>query len=253
MKMSIQKKIERLDQKYKDKGGFTKFQQMVEGKGTLAQIGKHFGFSRQNAAGLYEALFNAHYSQIQRARRTEVQAKIQAEMSDLDWRMTAYRSAGRQRSMKKIRYIKIVREEAERRGFPVRILATRQSLVRVYINGYLCNISGTATKTIYHVPRRKEPTVYYRFAITTRPCDYCIFVLELGQGQYTYFIIPHEVVAGLTLVTLKDYRGERRTLPRGLGGLAYLLPLSKYQPYQEAWQFLMKPRSRPLVSKVPAT
>jgi len=238
MKMSRERKISRFDEKYANDGGFEKFKSMVEELRTLEEIGRHFGFSRQNTAGLYRSFFGEPYNKIQGKRKERRAKEIKRRSTDLESRLLEYEKLGKDRSAKKTFYTKVIKEKAEILGMKVELHAKRNSAVRIRINGNLINISGTNTETIYHIPRKRRPSIYYRFAITSRPVDYCIFVLDLGEDEdeerYTYYIIPYEMIKNLTLITLKDRYSDYRRKRNGD-------PPSKYAKFRNAWHQLKNP------------
>lgn len=235
MKMSRERKIARFDEKYKDKGGFAKFKEMVDDLCTLEEIGRHFGFSRQNTAGLYRSFFGEPYSKIQAKRKAKRRKEIKRRSTDLSARLKEYKKLGKDRSAKKTYYTQIVKERAEELGMDIELIAHRNSAVKMKINGFSVNISGTNTETIYHIPRKRRPSIYYRFAITSKPVDFCIFVLDLGEemgdDRYTYYIIPFEMIKHLTLITLKDKYSDYRRKKNGD-------PPSKYAKFRNAWHQL---------------
>lgn len=234
MKMKKERKIQRFDEKYKDKGGFAQFMKMVNDLNTLEEIGEHFGFSRQNAAGLYLSFFDKGYNEIQRRRKMRREQKRQIEATDLELRYERYIKQKKERGARKIHYIQVVRERAKELGLPVKLLANRNSAIKILINDYLVNISGTDTETIYHIPKKRHPSIYYRFAITSKPVDYCIFVLKLENGAHTFYIIPYDEIKHLTLITLKDqYSNYHIKADR---------PVSKYSKYRNAWALLTIPK-----------
>lgn len=231
MKMENLKKIQRFDEKYKHKGGFQKFEEMIENLATLEEIGDHFGFSRQNAAGLYLSFYGVGYNRIQKIRKHTRDNKRQRKATDLDLRYEQYRKNGKERSARKVHYTKVVSNRAEELGLPVELYANKNSSIKIRINGYSVNISGTDTETIYHIPKNRHPSIYYRFAITTKAVDFCIFVLDLADGGYTFYIMPYQEIKHLTLITLKraysnqEVDNSKRTP-------------SKYSKYRNAWALL---------------
>ncbi len=239
MKMDVERKIKRFDERYKDKGGFARFQSMIDNMATLEEIGEHFGFSRQNAAGLFQSFFGEGYNRIQRKRKSTRETKRQRKATDLDLRYREYMKTNKERSARKIHYTKVVKERAEELGLPVELAANRNSAIKILINDYAVNISGTDTETIYHIPKKRHPSIYYRFAITSKEVDYCIFVLDLGNNDYTFYIIPYEEIKHLTLITLKDQYSDYR---RGQVGKS---ALSKYSKYRNAWALLTGPKDKP--------
>ncbi len=239
MKMSRERKIARFDEKYKEIGGFKKFEEMVKNLCTLEEIGSHFGFSRQNTAGLYRSFFGEPYSKIQSKRKDKRAKEIRKRSTDLSARLKEYEKLGKDRSAKKTYYTKIIKDKAESLGMETELVANRNSAVKILVNGYSVNISGTNTETIYHIPRKRRPSIYYRFAITSKPVDFCIFVLDLGEEEegerYTYYIIPFEMIKHLTLITLKDRYSDYRRKKNGD-------PPSKYAQFRNAWHQLEKPK-----------
>ncbi|HHS51235.1 MAG TPA: hypothetical protein ENN07_08990, partial [candidate division Zixibacteria bacterium] len=183
MKMSRERKIARFDEKYRHKGGFDKFKEMVDNLATLEEIGAHFGFSRQNTAGLYRSFFGEPYNKVQHKRKHKKAKEIRRRNTDLDARLKEFTQLGKERSAKKTYYTKVVKDYAEKLGIETDLSAKRNSSVKMVLNGKYVNISGTNTETIYHIPRKRRPSIYYRFAITSKPVDYCIFVLDLGEEE----------------------------------------------------------------------
>ena len=233
MKMSRKKKIERFDRKYRDKGGFKKFMEMVENLATLEEIGKHFGYSRQNTAGLYRSFFNEGYGKIQKLRR---QRKLQEQFKtyeDLQNLIDKLNAKKKFRSAKKVKYIMLVKKICEEMGYDVQIRRKRSGALEVFINDYKCTISGTRTQTIYHIPRTHPPSVYFRFAVPSKPTDFCIFIIEVDKS-YIYHIIPYEEIKHLTLITLKESY-VRTIKTRGNKS-------SKYAIYRNRWDLLAKPK-----------
>jgi len=232
MKMSRERKIARFDEKYRHKGGFDKFKELVDGLATLEEIGEHFGFSRQNTAGLYRSFFGEPYNKVQHKRKNRKAKEAKRRSTDLEARLDEYNKLGKERSAKKTFYTKIVKEYADKLGIESDLNAKRNSSVKMVLNGMTVNISGTNTETIYHIPRKRRPSIYYRFAITNRPVDFCIFVLDLGEEEeeerYTFYIIPFEEIKDLTLITLKDRYSDYRKKRNGD-------PPSKYAKYRNAW------------------
>ncbi len=235
MKMSRERKIARFDEKYRHKGGFTKFKEMVDDLATLEKIGNHFGFSRQNTAGLYRSFYGEPYNKVQAKRKAKRTKEAKRRSTDLDARLKEYNKLGKERSVKKTFYTKVVKERAEQLGIEVKLTSKRNSAVKMTLNGKSVNISGTNTETIYHIPRKRRPSIYYRFAITSRPVDFCIFVLDLGpeegEDRYTFYIIPFKEIEHLTLITLKDRYSNYRRKRNGE-------PPSKYAKYRNAWHLL---------------
>ncbi len=241
MKMSRDRKVKRFDEKYRHKGGFAKFKKMVDELRTLEEIGSHFGFSRQNTAGLYRSFFGEPYNKIQSKRKDKRANEARRRSTDLDARLAEYKKLRKERSAKKTFYTRVVKEHAEKMGMNVELVAKRNSAVKMKLNDYKVNISGTNTETIYHIPRKRRPSIYYRFAITSRKVDYCIFVLDLGEeeadNRYTFYIIPFDEIKHLTLITLKDKYSDYRRKRSGE-------PPSKYAKYRNAWHLLKKPARR---------
>ncbi|MCK5833331.1 hypothetical protein KAH81_06635 [bacterium] len=235
MKMSRERKIARFDEKYRHKGGFEKFKDMVDNLSTLEEIGDHFGFSRQNTAGLYRSFFGEQYNKVQYKRKYKKAKEARIRSTDLDARLDEYNKLGKERSAKKTFYTKVVKDKAEKLGITAELDAKRNSAVRMILNGNSVNISGTNTETIYHIPRKRRPSIYYRFAITSRSVDFCIFVLDLGEEEgderYTFYIIPFKEIENLTLITLKDRYSDYRRKRNGD-------PPSKYAKYRNAWHLL---------------
>ena len=235
MKMSRERKIARFDEKYRHKGGFAKFKEMVDELCTLEEIGDHFGFSRQNTAGLYRSFFGQPYSKVQAKRKAKRAKELKRRSTDLDARLREYRRQGKDRSAKKTFYTKVVKQEAQKQDIDVELIAKRNSAVKMKLNDQLVNISGTNTETIYHIPRKRRPSIYYRFAITSRTVDFCIFVLDLGEDEgenrYTFYIIPYDKIKHLTLITLKDKYSDYRRKKNGE-------PPSKYAKYRNAWHLI---------------
>ena len=188
MRMESERKIKRFDEKYSEKGGFTKFQEMIDSLSTLEEIGQYFGFSRQNAAGLFLSFFGEGYNKVQKMRKEERDNTRLAEATDLKNRYENYMTIGKERSARKIMYAIVVKERAEELGLPVELSANKNSSIRTTINGYSVNISGTDTETIYHIPKKRRPSIYYRFAITAREVDYCIFVLDVEDDKYSSWL-----------------------------------------------------------------
>ena len=245
--MSKDRKIARFDEKYRQKGGFGKFREMVENLSTLEEIGEFFGFSRQNTAGLYRSFFGEPYNKVQSKRKDRRQKEARKKSTDLTARFDEYQKMGKERSAKKTFYTMIVKEYAEKLGVQVELVARRNSAVKMRLNGHLVNISGTNTETIYHIPRKRRPSIYYRFAITSRGVDFCIFVLDLGEEEaegderYTFYIIPFEEIKNLTLITLKDTYSDYRRKKNGD-------PPSKYAKYRNAWHQVLTPKQAEIVA-----
>ena len=241
MKMSREKKIERFDKKYKDKGGFKKFKEMVENLATLEEIGKHFGFSRQNTAGLFRSFFDKGYSVIQKKRQLTKkleQLKICCDLKELEKQLL---EKNKPSSAKKVAYIAVVKELAEKMGYRVCIRRKRSGALEVFINGHKCAISGTSTQTIYHIPKNHPPSIYYRFAVPAKPVDYCIFILDY-DGTHTFYIIPHDEIKHLSLITLKtDYHREK-----GRRGNTS----SKYAVFKNRWDLLAKAKPNPEIDEL---
>lgn len=226
MRMSREKKIERFDRKYAKKGGFAKLKEMIDNFATLEEIGRYFGFSRQNAAGIYASLFGGKYREVQLRRREKASVSRIIKLQNLDERLERLKQVGRLRSFKKTLYVKLVKEEAERHGLKVEFASTKAFTPKLRINGHLTTISGTDTKTIYHMPREGNPTVYFRFAVSLKPHSFSVFVLDTGDGKYSFYVIPYEKIKDLRLVTLRPtYENPRR---KGRNG-------SKYVNYKDAW------------------
>ena len=229
--MSCSRKIERFNKKYAHKGGFKRLKEMVDNMATLEEIGKEFGFSRQNAAGLYQSFFNKSYKNIQHNRSNLKYKQRIREVSNLDERLTNMKKRGRYRSYKKTLYLKSVKDNAEKHNYDVKVVATKSFSPNLIINGYNINVCGTDAKTIYHLPKSGEPTIYYRFAISSRKHDFTIFVLEYEPNRFTYYIIPYNDIKSLSLITLRvNYDNPRK---RGKNG-------SKYLKYRNAWHLLKK-------------
>ncbi len=240
MKMSFEKKVKRFDEKYKDKGGYAKFVELIENFATLDEIGKHFGFSRQNAAGLYKSFFNRGYSEVHRKRRIKKQMELMSECCDLDKIQKELERIGKHRSAKKVGYIKIVKKIAESLGYDVKIRRKRSGALEVFINGHKCTVSGSNTQTIYHIPQNHPPSVYYRYAIPSQKTDFCIFVLEL-EDHHTIYIIPYEKIKHRTLIKLKEsyekVKGRRGNTS------------SKYAIYRNNWKILREPNKNPIYER----
>ncbi|MBN2541411.1 hypothetical protein JXI42_00940 [bacterium] len=236
--MTPEQKKERFEQKYKDKGGFAKFKQMINNLKTLEEIGEHFGFSRQNAAGLFYSFFGRAYGHVQEKRRVRKHEKTLKKYTDIDKRIKDYRDDGKKRSWKKMFYTKKVINAAKREGLKVDVEPLLSGRLKVFINGYYVNIAGTDTQTIYHIPKKRKPSVYYRFAIPEGHYDFSIFVLNLKGDKFTYYIIPYDMIKHLTLITLKDRYIPYRKKAEGRGALP-----SKYAPFRNAWNLLKTPKT----------
>ncbi|MEO0133092.1 MAG: hypothetical protein ABIK73_09245 [candidate division WOR-3 bacterium] len=231
MKMTREKKIERFDRKYAKKGGFAKLKEMVENFATLEEIGRYFGFSRQNAAGIYTSLFGGRYREIQLKRKEKVSLSRVVKLQNLDERLERLKQMGRLRSFKKTLYVKLVKEEAEKFGLKVEFASAKAFTPKLRINGFLTSISGTDTKTVYHIPKDGSPTVYFRFAISFKEHDFSVFVLDEGNSNYTFYVIPFHEIRDLHLITLRpSYENPRR---KGRNG-------SKYVQYRNAWHLFQK-------------
>ena len=57
-RMSRERKIDRFNKKYAKEGGFNRLLELIDNLATLDEIGKVFGFSRQNSAGLFYSFFS---------------------------------------------------------------------------------------------------------------------------------------------------------------------------------------------------
>jgi len=231
MKMSLDKKIERFDRRYKDKGGYAKLVEMIETLATLEMIGKYFDFSRQNAAVIYKSFFGKGYTEIHTKRRIKKQLQVLDTSGDIDDLQSRLNDKNKLRSANKVGYIKLTKKVAEKLGYDVLVRHKRSGALEVFINGYKCAISGSRTQTIYHIPQAYPPSIYYRFAVPSKAVDFCIFVLEL-EDHYTFYIIPHERIIHLTLITLKDtYAREKGR--RGNTSNKYSMFRNKWDQFKE--------------------
>ncbi len=233
MKMSRQKKIERFEKKYKKKGGFAKFENMVNELATLEEIGQYFGFSRQNSAGLYNSFFGGGYGAVQIVRREKQRKEQYKNFEDLEELQNKLLEKGKYRSARKIGYITDVKRISEENSYDIQILRNRSGALDVFINDYKCTISGTRTQTVYHIPKGHPPSVYFRFAVPLKPTDFCIFVIEKDDTK-TFHVIPYEMIQHLTLITLKvKYEHVKGT--RGNTS-------SKYAIFRNRWELLAFPK-----------
>ncbi|MCD6098896.1 hypothetical protein J7K18_08450 [bacterium] len=217
--MDLEQKISRFDKKYRSKGGFKKFKEMVNNLETLEAIGRHFGFSRQNAEMLYRSFFGGSYSDVARARRMR---KLASGVFDIESELIRCLLEGKKRSYKRLSYVNFVVERLRLRSFSVSFLSGGSSFVDVYVNGKLVHIAGSASCTVYHFPRGRQPSYYYRFAVPRRECDFCVFVLDDPKHNFPVYIIPYEEIKGLSLLTLRSNYQRN----------------SKYKRYLEAWELL---------------
>ncbi len=233
MRMSRRKKIERFDFKYGDLGGFAKFKEMVENLCTLEEIGQHFGFSRQNTAGLYRSFFGSGYGKVQHMRKDRTRVDLYRNVDELAELREKFAAHGKVRSCRKIDNIIMVKRICEELNYKVQIERKRSGSLELYINDYHCSIAGTETQTVYHIPRDLPPSVYYRFAIPLKETDFCIFIIE-HEEQNTYHIIPFNLIQHLTLITLKDSYGQ----PKGKRGNSS----SKYAVFLNRWDLLAFPK-----------
>jgi len=233
MKMSRQKKIERFEKKYKKKGGFAKFENMVAELATLEEIGHYFGFSRQNTAGLYKSFFGGGYGAVQIERREKLRKEQYKNFEDLEELQKKLIEKGKYRSARKIGYIMNVKRTCEEKGYDIQILRKRSGALDVFINDYKCTISGTKTQTVYHIPKGHPPSVYFRFAVPLKPTDFCIFIIEKDDTT-VFHIIPFEMIQHLTLITLKEKYGH----VKGTRGNTS----SKYATFRNRWELLAFPK-----------
>lgn len=217
--MDVEQKINRFDRKYRSKGGFRKFKEMVNNLETLEAIGRHFGFSRQNAEILYRSFFGGMYSDVARARRMR---NLASGVFDIESELIRCLSEGRKRSYKRLSYVNFVVEKLRLHSFSVRFLSGGSSFVDIYVNGKRVHIAGSASRTIYHFPRGRQPSYYYRFAVPKNECDFCIFVLDDPKHNFPVYVIPYGKIKEISLLTLRS--SYRRN--------------SKYKKYLEAWELL---------------
>jgi len=233
---NVKKKIERFNRKFKSKGGIAKFRKMVERLDTLQQIGDHFGFSRQNAWQLYNDLYEEPFSQI-RNRRTFL--TMERRTNTLEGKLELYQRGGS--AWRRIFYTKVVKAEGTKKGLDVRLIGNTSSYVGLRIDGHKVIVSGTKTKRVFYNTKGREPQVYFRFHISPRECDFYVFVLDQGRGDYLFYIISQEKIKGLRGVNLKANYDVH--LPPGSSGkLPYNLGKSKYRDHLEAWDVFKTPK-----------
>mgnify|MGYP001271523435 CR=1 FL=1 len=227
--MENEKKIHRFNKKYENKGGFSKFSEMVNNFATLEDIGEHFGFSRQNAALLFKSFYQEDYNDIRKQRYSKREMENNKNIDNLDDLYDYFIEAKKENSARKIYYTKIVKKRAEELGLNVEVYSKKNAPIRIKINGFDVSITGTSTKTTYHQPQKRSATVYYRFAVTSKKVDYCIFVIDAGDNNYVFFVIPYTEISHLSLITLKD------TYHKNNHPINFPKNMSKYAKYKNKW------------------
>jgi hypothetical protein len=195
--------FERFEEKY-GKGSIATFRKIIEdSQATLAEVGRHFGFSREYARLLYQKIYGFPYTETLREKR-EVLRKLKHE------KITRLKA-------KRISFIARMIEMARFQGSTLEINGNPHNIL---INGYKINIKmasgkSSAGKNRYFGISRKK--------LRREACDFFICVCQ-ENGNNTHYIIPYDV------------------MPGGGINIPIHPERSKYLQFREAWRLLAKDR-----------
>jgi methylphosphotriester-DNA--protein-cysteine methyltransferase len=179
------------------------FKELVERPNTsLAEVGGHFGFTREYARHVYKKIYGRPYTEAYRRKRLLRQKKRLAEKRNKSKRAGALMKVG---------------ERMESLGLPHSINTNGNSYI-ISTNGYKLGFRISTTPTLIN---NRE---YFRInnAMWARDhLDFVVCVCRKG-GKDTYFIIPSTAMPK-ALVSL---------MPEATNGQ------SKYAQFKEAWHLL---------------
>jgi AraC-like DNA-binding protein len=195
--------LKRFEQRY-GKGSVTTFKTMIESReGSLSDVGRHFGFSREYARQVFHKIYGHPYTSLYRQK--VVFNRLERE--------AAARRASRQQSI-----LSAICRRLEFRGLNPGI-RKRGRVRRILVNGCVVDLKMTSSPTMINDRER--------FRISLHDCpqreeiDFFVCLLRGKKGN-TYYIIPGQLMprSGVTLS------------PEGIRGR------SKYVPFREAWHLL---------------
>lgn len=205
--------MHRFEQKY-GRGAVKRFMRLVEDPGSsLADVGRHFGFSRENARRVYQKIYGKPYTEaylLKLAQRKE------------------RRLAERIRKVRRLGSLMRIRGRLAALGLDARLTAGYRTR-NLALNGH--NIAVLiASKPVFI--NNKE---YFRFNATNYgESDFDFFICLCMQARReVHFIIPSEAMPRCIVSLLPDARPGQ----------------SKYARFREAWHLLEEAGVHPAAGK----
>ena len=184
-------------------GAIETFKELVERPETsLADVGGHFGFTREYARHVYNKIYNRPYSEAYRRKRRLKKKKRLSERRDKSKRAGALMKVG---------------EKMKSLGLPYSITYKGNSYT-IFTNGYKVGFRMSCTPTLIN---QRE---YFRISNTKQanePIDFMICICRKGTKD-THFIIPSMALPKALVSLMPESTPEQ----------------SKYAQFKEAWHLL---------------
>jgi len=202
---------ERFEKKY-GKGSIDAFRKIIEDTySTLADLGRHFGFSRENARILYKKIYGFPYTetrQEKRALRKRLKEKHKAKSKT-----------------KRPYFMTGIIERAKFLGFTLEIPVNGNNH-NILVNGYKvnCKMASMGSSTDKNRFFSISPT-----KMENNDCDFFICVCQ-ENGSDAHYIIPYDAMPK-----------NGASIPVGPPSLHR--KGSKYFQFRESWNFLEKGRN----------
>ncbi len=216
------KKRERFFKRFEDdygQGSVDEFKEIIEDpSSSLAEIGRYYGFSRENARLIYRKIYGFPYTQAYK-KKLEARRKVRERL----------RQGGAVKLKRKRRlYIDKVMQKAESLGFSAMTRSTGNPN-NILINGYKVNIKGAPR------PIQVNKNGYFSISRTNlerKDCDFFICLCR-SVGNDTYYVIPYDAMPkyGANMPVDKHGQGEKRSSTHRS---------SKYSQFKEAWDLITK-------------
>lgn len=210
--------LKRFEENY-GQGSVDEFKEMIEDPhSSLAEIGRYFGFSRENARLLYRKIYGFPYTETHK-KKLEGKRRIREELKQ--------KKAVKSRSKRKF-YIDRVMEKAESLGFTI-MARSSGNPNNILINDCKVNIKGAFR------PIQVCKNGYFSISRTNlerKDCDFFICVCRF-RGNDIYYVIPYNAMPkyGANIpVDNHSTGGKRPSTQRN----------TKYSQFKEAWDLVAK-------------
>ena len=179
------------------------FKKMIENPdNSLADVGKHFKFSREYARQAYKKIYGCSYGESYRSKRLKRRQK---------------RFADKMRTPRGDAKLMKISKKMSSMGIPFRMLNAGRSPV-ILNNGYKLQLRMSST------PLKAGKNQYFRINVAktdNHDFDFFICVCCMKQGD-THFIIPSDVMPKTSITLLPQATPEQ----------------SKYARFKESWHLL---------------
>lgn len=184
-------------------GAIEGFKKMISSpENSLADVGGHFGFSREYARHVYGKIYGRPYTEAYKKKRLLKQKK---------------RDAQRMKKSKRAGALMKVGEKMKSMGLPYRVTSRGRSHV-VFTNGYRLGFRVSSKPTMI------GKKAYFRINNATRDKENYDFLICLcaKEKEDVHFIIPSEVLPKALVSLLPEATRDQ----------------SKYAKFKEAWHLL---------------